>query len=886
MLVKKATVATPNIRLREARELRGWSQKYVAEQIGADRYYLSRWEHGTAFPNSYYQQKLCELFDKDAQELGLLPEEGTNASRSQNVEDAEQDQAQIAALEETPLTASPISSPIDDPLLPAPMTEAARPIGRDEISLRLQQRLCIGKGVVLATINGLPGVGKTTLAVELAHDEEVQKHFSDGVLWAGLGPTPDMFAILSHWCTLLGVSSQQSAKLKTIEDYSKTLRVAIGQRRLLLVIDDAWRIEAALAFKVGGPHCAYVLTTRFPNLAQMFTSGAGESVILHELSPEDGLILLARLAPEVVKSEPAAARALVEAVGGLPLALTLMGRYLRSQGQSGQPRRIRTALERLRIADERLRLTGQVAPLERPPSLAPAVPLSLQTVLAVSDRQLDEQEQLALRALSVFPAKPNSFSEEAALAASGGPVEVLDALSDAGLLESSGPGRYMLHQVITDYAKAHLTDTTAYQRAGDYFASYIEQHKRDYDLLTQEANNIFAVLDAAYTYGYYASLVRCINALFPFLFTRGLHARHASIHIERAAEAARHLSDDALLATVLIHQGKAVYKQGDYGKAEGALQEARELASRVKDPRLLSEALMLLGVLARFRTSYDQAETYLQESIALARQSNDPHLLSDVLAHLGSAFSDRGRYAEAETYNREGLSIARRTGDREGIAQMLINLSSIAILRGEYALGEAYGQEALALAREIGFLDSVCVMLTNLGSIAQDQHNYAKAEAYFSEALAVARQVEDSKVASADLGSLGSLAVLQGRYEQGEAYLKEGLALARQIGDIWLLGAVLLECGELYLKQQRLNDASEVFQEALAVSSKGNQEVIASALYGLARVAAMRGQIAEARQQGQQSLSIFEAMGNRLIDTVKAWLQTLSVDDLDQEKRA
>ena len=60
--MKKAAVARPNILLREARELRGWTQKYVAQQIGADRYYLSRWEHGTAFPNAHYRQKLGALF--------------------------------------------------------------------------------------------------------------------------------------------------------------------------------------------------------------------------------------------------------------------------------------------------------------------------------------------------------------------------------------------------------------------------------------------------------------------------------------------------------------------------------------------------------------------------------------------------------------------------------------------------------------------------------------------------------------------------------------------------------------------------------------------------------------------------------------------------------
>src|SRR5579872_2552479 len=72
--MKKAHSGTPNQRLKSERELRGWSQKYVAEQLGADHYYLSRWERGTASPSPYYRQKLCVLFGKNAQELGLLPE--------------------------------------------------------------------------------------------------------------------------------------------------------------------------------------------------------------------------------------------------------------------------------------------------------------------------------------------------------------------------------------------------------------------------------------------------------------------------------------------------------------------------------------------------------------------------------------------------------------------------------------------------------------------------------------------------------------------------------------------------------------------------------------------------------------------------------------------
>jgi transcriptional regulator with XRE-family HTH domain len=66
----KSAKAIPNLRLKEVRELHGWSQKYVADQIGADNYYLSRWEHGTASPSPYYRRKLCLLFGMNAKELG------------------------------------------------------------------------------------------------------------------------------------------------------------------------------------------------------------------------------------------------------------------------------------------------------------------------------------------------------------------------------------------------------------------------------------------------------------------------------------------------------------------------------------------------------------------------------------------------------------------------------------------------------------------------------------------------------------------------------------------------------------------------------------------------------------------------------------------------
>lgn len=60
--------------LKQEREIRGWSRKYVAERTGSDVQSVGRWERGETSPNAYYRQQLCELFEKDARALGLLPE--------------------------------------------------------------------------------------------------------------------------------------------------------------------------------------------------------------------------------------------------------------------------------------------------------------------------------------------------------------------------------------------------------------------------------------------------------------------------------------------------------------------------------------------------------------------------------------------------------------------------------------------------------------------------------------------------------------------------------------------------------------------------------------------------------------------------------------------
>src|SRR5204862_2647295 len=121
--------------------------------------------------------------------------------------------------------------------------------------------------------------------------------------------------------------------------------------------------------------------------------------------------------------------------------------------------------------------------------------------------------------------------------------ETLDALWDAGLLESSGPERYTLHRTIADYAQTHTQDLAAQQRLVSYMLPYIQIHQRDYEAIEQEASNILAALDASVLLGMLHELIEGVITLVPFMRVRGRYAQ-AEYYLRKALQATMELEDE------------------------------------------------------------------------------------------------------------------------------------------------------------------------------------------------------------------------------------------------------------------------------------------------------------------------------------------------------
>ncbi len=562
----------------------------------------------------------------------------------------------------------------------------------------------------------------------------------------------------------------------------------------------------------------------------------------------------------MVESDVQKARDLVVAVGGLPLALNLIGNYLRTQ-KSRFPQSLSATFQKL--SDQKKRLSINDLPDE--------VPLSLRSAIAVTDEYLAPEPRQAFHALSTFPPRPQSFSEEAALAVTASTVEILDPLIDKGLLEITSAGRYSLHQTIADYARLQLHDTSAFQRLVIYMTAFVEQNRKVYALLEPEHDTILAALDIAIDQQYQSHLLRIALAFAPFLLAHGLYPT-AERYLQCAYRAAALSRDHASLAGVLLHLGEMTWKRGDYEQAENYLQEGLRYAREIDDHERACAILANLGSISWKSGDYQQAENYVQEGLILARHLGSAEGLIRLLDILGSIEIRQGNYEQSEKYLQEGLTLARAIEDQESICSIIINLGLISGEQGNYMQAGQYWQEGLLLARQMNHSEWMSGFLNNLGDVASEQGNYEQATRYFQEGLHIARKIEHQEWISFLLFNLGLTTRKQKNYSLSERYLQESLQRAKQLGIAPILCYIFNEYGNLHLDQAQPVLAKKNFEEVLTFAPEGGNDFIALATYGLARVAASLGNTSQAKQLGEQSVLLLEHMGRREAQEVREWL--------------
>lgn len=734
----------------------------------------------------------------------------------------------------------------------APLPPAHPLVGRQEILRRLKDQLLGSPGQAVIALEGLPGVGKTAIAIELANDADIRAHFQDGILWAGLGRNSDLAAISGYWAAAVGVSSEAFASRTSLAERSALIQAAIGMRRMLLVIDDVWEIEAALALKVGGPNCAHLLTTRLVDLALDFTGRA--ATVIHELAEKDGLELLAHVAPNAVQVSPAEARHLVHLVGGLPLALILAGRYLQKESFNPQQRRLRRALDRLQAAEARLQVTQPQAFTHPHPGLPAGTPLSLQVVIGLSDAALDEAAHRALLDLSLFSPKPNTFSEEAALTVAHISPDVLDRLVDCGLLECAAPDRYTLHQTVADYAACAVyapyviytaitkgASPEALGRMVAYFTAFAEGHENDFPAIELELTNLLAACEAAGRTGRHLAVVRLACALFTYLDVRGQYQICQQL-LQGAQAAADALDDPASLAAVLYRMGSLEVKHGDSVTAWRHLNRGIGLARQAGARSCEADSLLQMGFVCLHLGNFLLGRTHFEQASALyARLGRAPER-AYALSALGYACEELCDYPQARALLEQALAACRESGNRRGEGWTHYNLGLVAIPQGEFREACLHNERCRVIYDELGDRRGLGWLAYQEGRIFRQLGEPESARACFAQALEVFNEIGDGMGQGYATHNLGLLA-----YERRGGELRAGELRAGEQGQ------AEAQCDQLAL---------DYYKRALAIFERSSCRAgISQCYHSLGALHARQADLTTARGYLEQALALRQKIG-------------------------
>lgn len=686
---------------------------------------------------------------------------------------------------------------------------------------------------------GMAGVGKTVLATALGRDPAVRQAFWDGVLWATLGPAPDIPEQLLAWCRLLGLPTAGPLTVPQLQQLIAG-RLAEPGRRYLLVLDDVWTPEVADLLPTPEPPHGLLITTRD---RQLVAAWPGSRLIeIPVMSAGEGGVLLGLTGGS---PPPAVADEVLALVERHPLAVSLVGKQIKLRG----PERV---LDQLRAADLRL------ASLQLSPDLNRT--RSVRLALQLSYDALAPADQALYRGLGIFPygaacslPPVAAFNPAAGVAA---PLDFqlaevrgrLEGLADRSLLlitdDDAQAPRWRLHTVVHDYARFLLRQTGEWEAARAAFVDYYlglahelgQAPDRYMAQLTAEWPNLAGAFEHAWDAAAYDRCAFLLAGLHSWLLLTG---RLAALDgwLARLATVTPDLSEAA--RGWLDHvRGRRARALGQWDAAAHARVEV--LANAAVEPRLQA--------FQRFETA---AASLAQGDLAAAAEAFAAG--KQLAAMLADADVDLALF---------------KTGARLALVQ---RDWSAALRQIELAAEIAVEQD-----RRAEFVD----LLRLAGGLCRELGQPAAALAYLQAAWVGAGQLDAPVLEFNILVELAPLAATHGEPAPARAAAERLLALLPAMelpaaerrsreGFAYQLLAFVAQ------REGRLDEALDLAQQAVALCRDAAEPSMAGDAWRvLAVVQAARGDSAGARQAYTEALAAYKRAGAAA--QVQAVQQTLA----------
>ncbi|WP_433539249.1 tetratricopeptide repeat protein [Micromonospora sp. CA-249363] len=681
-------------------------------------------------------------------------------------------------------------------------------------------------------IVGMPGIGKTALAVHAAH--QLADRFPDGQLFLDLhahtpGQQPtDTFRALAMLLLADGLSV--SSLPAHLEERATLWRDRTADKKLLLILDNAASSSQVSPLLPGNPACLIMITAR-RHLGDL--PGQTRSLPLDDLSPREARNMFDRSAERTVDDSDDI-ETLTKLCGYLPMAITIVARVYNQHPRWSMADLICETETRI------LRLTAENN------TVAAAFDLSV--------HYLTDQRRRFLTLLALHPGTSIDPYAAAALTATSlqDATNHLDALWSDNLLTETAYRRYGMHDLIRAYTRelaTGLSDTERDQALDRLLDYYQHAATRAATVLSQIpwTGPALPALDSTVPpVEQYPKALTWIRTERPNL--------HACLdHVtDTATQRVRIIAFTTALAQILRTDGPWL----DAIHLHTIAAQTAETADQLGRANTLHD----LGTVRRLTDDFLEADKLLRQALKLYERLGNRLGRANTLHGLAGVRLQEGKgFPAAVDLLRRALKLYKRLGDQLGQANTLYELGAVRRAQGNFTAAASRLEQALKLYERLGDQRGQVKALYDLGALRYRADDYPQAVEMLQQALNFSTCLGDRLGQAHALYALGAVRRRTGHLEDAANKQTEARALFAHLGSERGEAYTLLELGIVRREEGNYQEAHELLRQLLPIYERlGNQHGQANTLYELGKVRRMEGNFQAAANCLEKALNIID----------------------------
>ncbi|MBR8827978.1 MAG: tetratricopeptide repeat protein [Gomphosphaeria aponina SAG 52.96 = DSM 107014] len=617
------------------------------------------------------------------------------------------------------------------------------------------------------------------------------------------------------------------------------MQKTFAHRQMLLIFDNA--VDAEIKDLRPGGICSIIVTTRNRNISESLDIPDEGTIDLEPLPEEEARQLLEKiLGTERVKAELAATYEIIKLVGYLPLALQIIGKYLRKPHQT-----IKDYLASLKEETNRLSRL----------KLGKDMDLNVTASLNLSLKQLDQTERDFFACLGVCA--ENGFMRKTAMAAAGCEDEweardYLNILYNFSLLNYA-ENRFVFHSLVGVYARNLAKEkklfAIAQERHAKFFVQWLESDdlENNEEMIAEVAENLDdAILAAQWLQTQENTTAEDKKESYEFilklqpLFEANGYYEKARELMKNCQSWAEKAEDWNAVVKYKMHEARYLSFAGNLAQGEeiikGTVQYLKKLKSldEIKCRERTFKLLNVLGRIFQKQNRLNEAIQAFKRQVAIEEPIGNNKSLAINYNRLGKLLESQNKLQEAGQAYTRSFELSRAINNQSQLAITLNCLGGIYQQQGKLEEAEKAFKRAIKIAENINDQSSLAITLNCLGGLYQQQGKLEEAEKAFKRAIKIAENINDQSQLAITLNCLGGLYQQQGKLEEALKAFERRFEVTKKRKDQSLLVVKLKHFGKLYQQQGKLKEAEKIlrqaYDEAVKLEDERGQAIIANSL--------------------------------------------------------